>query len=66
LIQRNLEQILPLIARIGSDPADSDEIRLQKTLLVLGSMMFIAAGALWGLIYFSFGEYIAGSIPIAQ
>ncbi len=26
--------------------------------------MFIAAGALWGLIYFSFGEYIAGSIPL--
>src|SRR5262245_59621733 len=25
--------------------------------------MFIAAGALWGLIYFSFGEFIAGSIP---
>jgi Adenylate cyclase, family 3 (some proteins contain HAMP domain) len=52
-----------LIARIGSDPDDSDEIRLQKTLLVFGSIMFIAAGALWGLIYFSFGEYIAGSIP---
>jgi adenylate cyclase len=63
-MQRLLRQILPLIARIGSDPADSDEIRLQKTLLVLGSMMFIAAGALWGLIYFSFGEYIAGSIPL--
>jgi adenylate cyclase len=64
LIQRLLEQILPLIARIGSDPDDSDEIRLQKTLLVFGSIMFIAAGALWGLIYFSFGEYIAGSIPL--
>jgi adenylate cyclase len=64
LIQRLLEQILPLIARIGSDPDDSDEIRLQKTLLVFGSIMFIVAGALWGLIYFSFGEYIAGSIPL--
>ena len=26
--------------------------------------MFIAAGTLWGFIYFSFGEYIAGSIPL--
>lgn len=51
------------MARIGADPNDSDEARLQKTLLALGSFMFIAAGALWGLIYFSFGENIAGSIP---
>lgn len=26
--------------------------------------MFIAAGVIWGIIYFSFGEYIAGSIPL--
>ena len=26
--------------------------------------MFIAAGTLWGFIYFSFGEYIAGVIPL--
>jgi hypothetical protein len=45
LIQKLLQQILPLIAQIGSDPHDSDEVRLQKTFLVLGSMMFIAAGS---------------------
>jgi adenylate cyclase len=64
LTQKLFQQILPLIAQIGSDPDDSDEVRLQKTLLSLGSIMFIAAGALWGLIYISFGEYIAGSIPL--
>lgn len=58
-----IQQVLARVARIGADPHDSDEVRLQKTLLALGSFMFIAAGALWGLIYFSFGEYIAGSIP---
>jgi guanylate cyclase len=63
LIQKLLQQILHRIARIGSDPNDSDEVRLQKTLSVLGSFMFIAAGTLWGFIYFSFGEYIAGFIP---
>lgn len=52
------------MARIGADPDDSDEVRLQKTLLTLGSFLFIAAGALWGILYFSFGEYIAGSIPL--
>jgi guanylate cyclase len=58
-----IQQVLAWLAHIGADPNDSDEVQLQKTLLALGSCMFIAAGALWGLIYFSFGEYIAGSIP---
>jgi guanylate cyclase len=64
LIQKLIQQILPLVARIGADADDSDEVRLRKTLLVLGSLMFITAGALWGLLYFSFGEYIAGCIPL--
>jgi len=49
---------------MGSDPNDSDEMRLQKTLAALGSFLFIAAGTLWGFIYFSLGEYIAGVIPL--
>jgi guanylate cyclase len=64
LIQKLIQQILPFAARIGADADDSDEVRLRKTLLVLGSLMFIAAGALWGLLYFSFDEYIAGCIPL--
>ena len=64
MTQKLLQQTLHLIAQIGSDPDDSDEVRLQKTLLVLGSSLFIAAGVLWGLIYFSFGEYMAGAIPL--
>jgi adenylate cyclase len=64
LIQNLIQQILPVVARIGADPDDSDELRLQKTLLTLGSFMFILAGALWGILYFSFGEFIAGFIPI--
>jgi guanylate cyclase len=64
LIQNLIQQILPVVARIGADSDDSDEVRLQKTMLILGSFMFIPAGALWGLLYFSFGEFVAGSIPI--
>jgi hypothetical protein len=64
LIRKRSQQFLHLIAGIGSDPNDSDEARLQKTLSVLGAFMFIAAGILWSLIYFSFGEYIAGFIPL--
>ena len=52
------------MARIGYDPNDSDEQRLQKTLLSLGSWMFTAAGAFWGILYFLLDEYIASSIPL--
>jgi guanylate cyclase len=64
LTHKLIQQVLPFIARIGANPEDSDEVRLRKTLLVLGSLMFIAAGAFWGVLYFSFGEYIAGCIPL--
>jgi guanylate cyclase len=64
LLKKLIRQLLPLVARVGADPDDSDEARLQKTLLTLGSFMFIAAGALWGILYLSFGEFIAGSIPL--
>lgn len=63
LIQKLSKEIFPFVARIGIDPHDSDDVRLQKTLLTLGSFMFIAAGALWGILYFALGEFIAGSIP---
>jgi adenylate cyclase len=56
-------QTLPLLARVGADPEDSDELRLQKSSLVLGSLMFIIAGALWGILYFLLGQLLAGSIP---
>lgn len=53
------------MARIGADPADSDDVRLQKALMVGGALMFIGAGALWGLMYMAFGEWLAGSIPLS-
>ena len=63
LIRKMFQQTLPWVARIGADPHDSDEARLRKTLLTLGSFMFITAGLLWSLLYFSFGEYLAAAIP---
>jgi len=64
LIQKLIAKILPLVAQIGADPHDSEDMRLQKTLLTIGSIMFILAGALWGILYFSFGEFVAGCIPL--
>jgi len=64
LIQKLIQQTQPLAAQVGADPKDTDEVRLQKSLLVLGSFMFIIAGALWGILYFLLGEPIAGMIPL--
>ena len=65
MIQRLIQQVLPLVSRIGVDPNDSDEMRVQKSSLVLGASMFIIAGALWGILYFLFGQTIAGAIPFS-
>ena len=51
------------IGRIGATRDETDDMRLQRNLLVLGTLMFIVAGALWGLTYMFFGEYLAGGIP---
>ncbi|MGE5139850.1 MAG: adenylate/guanylate cyclase domain-containing protein [Rudaea sp.] len=59
-----LERTISVASRVGADSSDSEDIRLQKAILVLGSSMFIAAGAAWGVMYWAFGEWLAGSIPL--
>jgi guanylate cyclase len=59
-----VSRLLNAAARVGGDPADSDELRLYKALLVMSTVMFILAGALWGLMYFALGETLAGWIPL--
>jgi adenylate cyclase len=58
------QRIGRLIARIGADPDDSSDLRLQKTLLLLSSFMMASLAVCWGLIYVAFGEYLAGAIPL--
>ena len=65
MLRKLIEQTLPIVARIGVDSRDGDDVRLQKSSLVLGSIMFIVAGALWGTLYIAFGVWAAGSIPFA-
>ena len=52
-------------SRIGASPEDSEDIRSQKTLLVSGSFMFIAAGVLWGIAYLALREPVAAAIPLS-
>jgi guanylate cyclase len=56
---------LKMIMKIGENIEDAQDIRLQKSLLVVGSIMFIAAGALWGIAYILFREPVAGMIPLS-
>jgi guanylate cyclase len=59
-----LTEIFARVARIGADPADDDDLRLQKSLLVLCAFPFMVAGAAWGLMYALLGEPLAGAIPL--
>jgi adenylate cyclase len=53
------------IASIGSSPGDSEELKLQKSLLVICSFPFIVAGIGWGMMYVMFGEKYAAIIPLS-
>ena len=65
MIRRWTKQTLPRIAHIGSDPNDDDDLRLQKSVLVLSTFPFMTAGVAWGLMYFLFNEPLAGAIPFS-
>ena len=58
-------RILLRIARIGAGPADTDEVRFQKTLLVASTLLISSAGILWGAIYLYIDEPLAASIPLS-
>jgi adenylate cyclase len=64
-MQDFIKRTLPVIALIGADPSDDDDIRLQKSLLVICAIPFMVAGWAWGLMYFFFQEPLAGSIPFS-
>src|SRR5215210_2826216 len=53
------------LALIGADPNDDDDLRLQKSLLVINAFPFTFAGLAWGIMYFLFHEPWAGVIPFS-
>ena len=55
---------LAVLDQIGVGPSDSDDVHLRKTLMLRASLMFILAGAAWGVFYMLFGEPLAGAIPL--
>jgi len=62
----NLPQsALDFINRIGATLDESEDTYLQRNLLIFGTLMFIAAGTLWGVIYIFLGAWAAGTIPLS-
>lgn len=61
----SLERLIALVGRPGAEPAESDEDRLHKRLLVGASLMFVLAGLFWGSVYVAFGEPLAGAVPVS-
>jgi adenylate cyclase len=58
-----LELVRPAwLARIGADPADDEELRQKKTLLVLLALLVLPVSILWGSLYLAFGSPV-GFIP---
>ena len=57
--------LLAKIGRIGDDPYDPDDVRLQKRILVAIALITTIAGILWGGMYLLLGQPAAGMIPIA-
>jgi adenylate cyclase len=56
---------IAMILKIGESFNDAQDIRLQKSVLVVGSLMFIAAGSIWAIAYILIGEPVAAMIPLS-
>src|SRR6185312_6497298 len=56
-LMRLAQPLIDRAARIGADPADDDETRIRKALLVLISVLILPIAVLWGAIYLAFGVW---------
>ena len=53
----SFKRALATLSHIGADPNDEDNVRLQKSLLVICSFPFMLAGLIWGIMYFIFQSH---------
>jgi adenylate cyclase len=65
MVSKSRHSPLAMVLKIGESINDAQDIRLQKSVLVVGSLMFIATGALWGVAYILLNEPVAGMIPLS-
>ncbi len=60
-----LTDFFPNLFHLGARPDDTDEVRIRKRYLLLMAFIILPAGAVWGAIYWVFGEPIAALPPWA-
>jgi adenylate cyclase len=53
---------MALLARIGADPEDDEELRQKKALLVLLAVLILPVSVVWGSLYLGFGATV-GVVP---
>src|SRR5438105_2825503 len=51
-----------LLARIGANPEDDEDLRQKKALLVLLAVLILPVSAVWGSLYLAFGSPV-GIVP---
>jgi guanylate cyclase len=56
---------MALVERISADPSDTNELRIQKTLMVTLASLIATAALIWTVIYWTFQEYLAAWIPLS-
>jgi guanylate cyclase len=56
------KNIFRFISQLGVDQKDSDEIRLEKNMIVASYIASASAALVWGIIYFLQGEVVSGGI----
>jgi guanylate cyclase len=54
---RIAQAVFDRAASIGADPADDDDVRLRKALLVLVCLLILPISAVWGAIYLALGAW---------
>jgi len=57
------ELLTSSILDIGTEPSDSEEIRLQKRMLVTAAVLVVVPAAVWSVTYYILGEPVAALIP---
>ena len=64
MVHDSWQRLVAALERIGVDPADDDDMRRQKRLLVAIASLIIPAAILWGGIYLGFDEPLAAAMPL--
>ncbi|MDQ2915525.1 MAG: hypothetical protein M3T56_20055 [Chloroflexota bacterium] len=59
-----VERVLAIFGAIGAEPADAEQLRLRKALLVASALLIAVLAVFWGLLYILFGEPVGGAIPL--